>query len=176
MPRSLCWPPRHATLAPTGLAAASRPVGLSHFPRLWVRQWAPRLTWPARSGRADRVARSAVSTRVEHVTWGRHLRRPMGNAVPRWGSVRVVTTGWRRVVTTRLAQGLAWGRVWLGAGRWRACSSLALTLAATVRRAVLGGSAGHRTPRRYRLGHGRRHSCPMPDAYLHAFRLPGFRR
>jgi hypothetical protein len=27
----------------------------------------------------------------------------------RWGSVRVVTTGWRRVVTTRLAQ-RCWGR------------------------------------------------------------------
>jgi hypothetical protein len=25
----------------------------------------------------------------------------------RWGSVRVVTTGWRRVVTTRLAQAMS---------------------------------------------------------------------
>ena len=34
-----------------------------------------------------------------------------------WGSERVVTTGWRRAVTTRLARGLA------GAGRWRACGT-----------------------------------------------------
>jgi len=27
-----------------------------------------------------------------------------------------------------------------------------------------------------RLGQGGRLSCPMPDAYLHAFRRPGFRR
>ena len=51
VPRSFCWPPRHAALAPTALAAASRSVGLSHCPRLWVRQVAPRLTWPAGSGR-----------------------------------------------------------------------------------------------------------------------------
>jgi len=45
----------------------------------------------------------------------------------RWGIVRVVTTGWRRVVTTRLAQGLA------VAVRGRGCSSSLLAGAATVR-------------------------------------------
>ena len=45
--------------------------------------------------------------RCEHVTWGRHLRQP-SQVLVGWGNLRVVTTGWRRVVTTRLAQGLAW--------------------------------------------------------------------
>jgi len=58
---------------------------------------------------ADRVARSADSTRGEPVTWSRHLRQPPQVLVG-WGISRVVTTGWRRVVTTRLAQGLAWSR------------------------------------------------------------------
>ena len=39
-----------------------------------------------------------------------------GKTLVRWGSVRVVTTGWRRVVTTRLAQ-RCWGRAraWIAA-------------------------------------------------------------
>ena len=43
-----------------------------------MRQVAPRLTWPAVCGPgADRVARSAHSTRVELVTSGGHQLRPM---------------------------------------------------------------------------------------------------
>ena len=51
VPRSCCWPPRHAALVSMALAAASRSIGLSHSPRLWVRRVAPWLTWPAGSGR-----------------------------------------------------------------------------------------------------------------------------
>ena len=61
-------------------------------------------------GRADRIAWSEVLTRwespsLESVTCDRPRKTLM-----RWGMMRVVTTGWRRVVTTRLAQDLAWGR------------------------------------------------------------------
>ena len=44
-----------------------------------------------------------------------------------WGILGVVTTGWRRVVTTRLAQVSAWGRA------LRGCSRLALAVYALVR-------------------------------------------
>lgn len=76
VPRSCCWPPRHAALASMALAAASRSIGLGPSPRLWVRRVAPWLTCPRGAGGADRVARSAVLTRGEPVTWGRHLRLP----------------------------------------------------------------------------------------------------
>ena len=76
-PRSSFWPPRHAALAPMALAAASRFIGLSPCPRA---RGAPdgasadmACDWRAW---ADRVARSAVLTRGEPVTWGHHLRQP----------------------------------------------------------------------------------------------------
>ena len=77
---------------------------------------------------ADRVARSAVLTRGEPVTWDRHLRQP-SQVLVGWGNLRVVTTGWRRVVTTRLAQGLALGRA------LRDCSRSTSADAASIRRA-----------------------------------------
>ena len=60
-------------------------------------------------GGADRVAWSEVMTRwrcpsLEAVTCDKPRKMLM-----RWGIVRVVTTGWRRVVTTRLAHGY-WGK------------------------------------------------------------------
>ena len=77
VPRSSFSPPRHAALAPMAIAAASRFIGLSPCPRA---RGAPDGTsadmaceWQAW---ADRVARSAVLTRGEPVTWGRHLRQP----------------------------------------------------------------------------------------------------
>jgi len=92
------------------------------------------------------------------------------SALGRWGSVRVVTTGWRRVVTTRLAQRVS------AAGRWRACSSWTSAVAASVWPTGVGSAAGRRARQGCRLGQGGRLSCPKPDAYLQAFRLPGFRR
>lgn len=73
------------------LAAAARGIGTDgdcccksvhrvepSIPWLWVRQMALRLTWPAVCGPgADRVARSADSTRFELVTLGWHQLRPL---------------------------------------------------------------------------------------------------
>ncbi len=77
VPRSCCWPPRHAALASMALAAASRSIGLSHSPRLGGAPGGA-MADMARGERAvaDRVARSAVLTRGEPVTWGGHLRLP----------------------------------------------------------------------------------------------------
>lgn len=115
VPRSCCWPPRHAALAPTALAAASRSVGSSPCPGLGgVHHGVMRLsTAPAGAGRARGRWRPSSSTRrplsrhrmgaPEPVTRVRHLRQPgysPGMARACWGCVRVVTTGPRRVVTT----------------------------------------------------------------------------
>lgn len=77
VPRSSFSPPRHAALVPMAIAAASRFIGLSPCPRA---RGAPdgasadmACDWRAW---ADRVARSAVLTRGEPVTWGHHLRQP----------------------------------------------------------------------------------------------------
>jgi len=68
VPSSCCWPPRHAALASMTLAAASRFIELSHSPRLWGAPGGA-MADMARGERAgaDRVARSAVLTRVELV-------------------------------------------------------------------------------------------------------------
>ena len=75
-----------------------------------MRQIALRLTWPAVCGPGQIALhglwiRRALSSSLRAVTnysrWSAQGSR---------GSLRVVTTGWRRVVTTRLAQGSAWGR------------------------------------------------------------------
>ena len=110
VPRSIWWPPRHAALAPMALAAASRFIGVSLCPS------AP----GAPDGASADVARDVRA-------WGRSRCTVCGfdallslslwavtsgsqwSAQGNWGNLRVVTTGSRRVVTTRLAQGLARG-------------------------------------------------------------------
>jgi len=75
---------------------------------------------------ADAVARANARRFLS--AWAvkalRTTRRAGNAATVRWGISRVVTTGWRRIVTTRLAQVLAWGR--LGACRMR-CRTLIST-------------------------------------------------
>ena len=111
VPRSCCWPPRHAALAPTALAAASRSVGSSPCPGLGgVHHGVVRLsTVPAGAG-----VRAVVNDPQRrpggrfHGT-GLARRSPSRGSVTCdspdiaracWGCVRVVTTGPRRVVTT----------------------------------------------------------------------------
>ena len=72
-----------------------------------MRRLAPWLTWPGERA-ADRAARSEVLTRLGARHGGVTCDSP-GKTLVRWGGVRVVTTGWRRVVTTRLAQVLGQG-------------------------------------------------------------------
>ena len=118
---------------------------------------------------ADRVARSAVLTRGEPVTWGRHLRqcgvRPgaLGQRArrhywlaPRSDDAVGAEFGWGRALAG--LQQLDFGcRRFRPAGR-------------------TGGAFGPRARLLCRLGQGGRLSCPMSDKYLQAFRLPGFRR
>ena len=68
------------------------------------------LTWPAQSGREqialhDLRNRRALSSSLWAVT-----RCGPWSAQGNWGNLSDVTTGWRRVVTSLLAQDLAWGR------------------------------------------------------------------
>ena len=169
MPRSSFSPPRHAALAPMTIAAASRFIGLSPCPRA---RGAPDCASAdmARGERAgaDRVARSAVWTRGEPVTWGHHLRQPPQVLVG-WGISRVVTTGWRRVVTTRLAQGSAWGRA---LARLQQLDFGCRRFGPAGR---IGGVVGNQDRQRCRLGQIGRLSCPTPDGYLRPFgrRLSG---
>ena len=86
-----------------------------------------------------------------------------------WGISRVVTTGWRRVVTTRLAQASAWGRALARLQQLDfGCRRFGLNNR-------IGGAVGTPGTAAMPVGAGRL-SCPKPDAYLHAFQLPGFRR
>jgi hypothetical protein len=120
-----------------------------------------------------------MSPSNELVTWARHLGPSLaagcGLALFCWGSMRVVTTGLRRVVTTRLGQVYFWHPL-AGAERCRDCSSLMSAFAASVELIDRCATVGWQRRQGCRLGQDGRLSCPMPDAYLHAFRRPGFRR
>lgn len=70
-----------------------------------------------------------------------------------WGSVRVVTTGWRRVVTTRLAQ------VMLGQGAAEVAAEAVRSMPLRSRK-ICCGSAGA--------------ASPKADAYLQAYSAAGF--
>lgn len=87
VPRSCCWPPRHAALAPTALAAASRSVGSGPCPglrgctagrcagrRCLLAQAAGGRRRPSTSPRCP-LSRAGVGA-AEPVTQVRHLRQP----------------------------------------------------------------------------------------------------
>jgi hypothetical protein len=66
---------------------------------------------------ADRVARWEVSYAPGSPSRGVVTCDSLPKTPVRWGRERVVTTGWRRVVTTRLAQ-RCWGRARAKLQQW----------------------------------------------------------
>ncbi len=89
------------------LAAASQFIGLSPYPGLRVRLLALRLTWPAGFGRGQIALHGLRLGRAGSLSRGAATCGSPRLAQVHWGSLRVVTTGWGRAVTTRLPQGLA---------------------------------------------------------------------
>ena len=105
------WPPRHAVWPPRSLPVGSRLLGLSPScdrPGLGagavqVNCFGARRTHPARGGVA-RTRRPGLPATSATPSLGVVTCASLGQHVDGWCISRVVTTGWRRAVTTRLAQ------------------------------------------------------------------------
>jgi hypothetical protein len=92
---------------------------VSHYPTLWVRRVALWLMWPVERQAKGRPRCTVRGCDVpERSSRGVVTCASPGTTLVCWGCTRVVTTGWRRVVTTRLAQ-QCWGRVRAKLQQWR---------------------------------------------------------
>ena len=129
------WPPRHAVWPPRSLPVGRRFLGLSpdviapglRAGAVQIACFGARRTHPACGGVA-RTGRPVLAAGSATPSLGVVTCASLGQPIDGWCISRVVTTGWRRAVTTRLAQRIAatgaGGPPCLGAGTG-ACRVLA---------------------------------------------------
>ncbi len=121
----LGWPPRHAALASTGLAVARLAVDAGPVPGPGCTVCSADKRRPAAGRRASGEGCTALRGAPGDGRGARHLgpslATALGAALNGWGGMCVVTTGWRRVVTTRSAGAVGAARWHAGAGLQQAC-------------------------------------------------------
>ncbi len=169
----LGWPPRHAALASTGLAVARLAVDVGPVPGPGCTVCSADKRRPAAGRWASAEGRTALrgapgdGRRARHL--GPSLATALGAALNGWGGMSVVTTGWRRVVTTRSAGAVGAA---VACGCWFA-AGMPWVSPLGLRPSSGGGRPG---PSVQGPGWGSGGSMVDRDRYLQALRLPGCRR